>query len=98
MPPVVDESVLSDGGIKVDQSGATLTIAINSVASALIFGLTPMRTEENTFIGKVVDDGPETKLEITRSSSDSVNASSQPEASAGAMIVAGAQAKKKSGE
>ena len=67
-------------------NAATLTMPISSVASALILGLTPMRTDENTFIGSVVDDGPDTKLEITRSSSDSVNASSQPEASAGAMI------------
>ncbi len=55
-------------------------------ANALIFGLTPMRTDENIFIGSVVDDGPEMKLDITRSSSDSVNAISQPDISAGAMI------------
>jgi len=59
---------------------------INKVASALIFGLTPRRTDENTFIGKVVEDGPDTKLAITRSSSDKVKASSQPDISAGAMI------------
>jgi hypothetical protein len=46
----------------------------NRVASALILGLRPSRTEENTFIGKVVDDGPATKLATTRSSIDSVNA------------------------
>ena len=28
MRPTVDESVLSDGGLKVDQSGATLTITL----------------------------------------------------------------------
>ena len=50
-----------------------------SVARALISGLTPMRTLEKTSIGKVVAPGPETKLAITRSSSDSVKASSQPE-------------------
>ncbi len=54
-----------------------------SVASALISGLTPMRTLAKTSIGKVVAPGPATKLAITRSSSDSVNASSQPEISAG---------------
>ena len=37
-------------------------------------------------IGSVVAPGPVVKLAITRSSSDSVNASIQPEAIAGAMI------------
>ncbi|MNV45813.1 hypothetical protein D3C71_1376210 [compost metagenome] len=46
----------------------------------------PIRTEENTFIGRVVEFGPATKLAITTSSSESVNASSQPATSAGAMI------------
>ena len=55
------------------------------VASALIFGETPIRTEENTTIGSVVAPGPETKLAITRSSSDRVNASSQPDTSAGVI-------------
>lgn len=45
-----------------------------------------MRTLENTSIGSVVAPGPETKLAITRSSSDRVNASIQPEISAGAII------------
>lgn len=56
------------------------------LASALISGFTPMRTLENTSIGNVVAPGPETKLAITRSSSDRVNASIQPEISAGAII------------
>ena len=55
------------------------------VASALICGLTPRRTEEYTTIGKVDAPGPETKLAITRSSSDKVKASSQPATSAGAI-------------
>src|SRR5690554_6743987 len=63
----------------------TDTAAIISVASALISGDTPIRTDENTTIGSVVAPGPETKLAITRSSSDRVNASNQPETSAGAM-------------
>ncbi len=37
-------------------------------------------------IGSVVAPGPVVKLAITRSSSDSVNARSQPEITAGAMI------------
>ena len=49
-------------------------------------GLTPSRTLEKITIGSVLEPGPATKLVITRSSSDSVNASSQPEISAGAMI------------
>ena len=57
-----------------------------SEASAFIFGLTPMRTDENIFIGKVVDDGPEVKLEITKSSKDNVNAINQPDSKAGDMI------------
>ncbi len=55
-------------------------------ASALISGLTPMRTFEKITIGKVLEPGPETKLAITRSSSEMVKASSQPDTSAGAMI------------
>ena len=56
------------------------------VASALMSGLTPSRTLENTTIGNVLEPGPATKLVITRSSSDSVKASSQPDSSAGRMI------------
>ena len=41
-------------------------------------GLTPSRTLEKMTIGKVVEDGPETKLVMTRSSSESVKESSQP--------------------
>ena len=59
------------------------TIVTKMVASALMSGLTPSRTFENTTIGRVLDPGPATKLVITRSSSDSVNASSHPDSSAG---------------
>ena len=67
------------------RSVANDTVRIISVASALIFGDTPIRTEENTTIGSVLAPGPETKLAITKSSNDSVKASSQPAARAGAM-------------
>src|SRR6202011_2684800 len=63
----------------------TVTVAMNSVASALICGLTPRRTLEKITMGSVVEDGPEVKLAITRSSSERVKASSQPASSAGAM-------------
>ena len=49
-----------------------------SEAKALIFGLTPRRTDEKTTIGNVVDPGSDTKLAITKSSNDKVKASSQP--------------------
>lgn len=65
---------------------AQVTRKIIKEAKALILGLTPMRTDENIFIGKVVDDGPEVKLEITRSSKDKVKAISQPDNKAGAMM------------
>ena len=64
---------------------STKTPARNNAASALTSGLTPRRTLENTAIGRVVADGPVTKLAITRSSSDKVNARSQPETKAGLM-------------
>lgn len=64
----------------------TATSAIRIVDSALISGLTPSRIDDQILIGRVVADGPAVKLAITRSSSDSVNASSQPEITAGAMI------------
>src|SRR5208283_706638 len=57
---------------------STKTTARNKVASALTSGLTPSRTLENTAIGRVVAEGPVTKLAMTRSSSDKVNAKSQP--------------------
>lgn len=57
-------------------------ISTSRVASALIFGLTPSRTLENTTMGSVVEAGPLVKLATTRSSSDMVNASSQPATSA----------------
>ena len=37
-------------------TAATVTTRIIRVASALILGLTPRRTDENTFIGSVVDE------------------------------------------
>ena len=57
-----------------------------TVASALISGVTPSRTLEKISIGSVVDPGPETKLAMTTSSSDSVKDSSQPEIMAGAIV------------
>ncbi|KZP90794.1 spermidine/putrescine ABC transporter permease [Enterobacter chengduensis] len=64
-------------------------ITLPMIMPAVISGLTPMRTLEKTSIGSVVAPGPETKLAITRSSSDSVNASSQPEINALASIILG---------
>ncbi|KUQ61854.1 spermidine/putrescine ABC transporter permease, partial [Enterobacter kobei] len=61
-------------------------ITLPMIMPAVISGLTPMRTLEKTSIGSVVAPGPETKLAITRSSSDRVNASSQPEITAGMII------------
>jgi len=63
-----------------------LTKKIMMVASAFIFGLTPRRTLENTFIGNVVDPGPETKLAITKSSKDKVKPKSHAANRAGAMM------------
>src|SRR5580658_7570721 len=63
-----------------------VTTAMVMVASTLISGLTPRRTLENTTMGKVLLPGPEVKLEITRSSHDSVNASSHPDRIAGNTI------------
>jgi len=59
---------------------------IRMVESALISGLTPRRIDDQILIGSVVEDGPEVNEAITRSSSDRVKASSQPEITAGAMI------------
>ena len=78
---VMDLLLISDA-----EMTPTVTIEIMIVESAFISGLTPNRTALNILIGKVVEDGPETNDTITRSSSDSVNASSQPEMTAGAMI------------
>ena len=47
-----------------------VTIAIIIVANALISGATPSRTFEKINIGRVVDPGPETKLEMTKSSNE----------------------------
>src|SRR5439155_16389482 len=55
------------------------TRAMMMVASALISGLSPSRTFEKITIGSVVAPGPVTKLEVTKSSSDSVKESSQPD-------------------
>ena len=62
---------------------AKATIEMIIVASALTSGLTPRRTFEKITIGRVVEPGPETKLEMTRSSTDRVKARSQPDRSAG---------------
>jgi putrescine transport system permease protein len=43
----------------------------------------PCFVEENTIMGRVDAPGPDVKLATTTSSSDRVNASSQPETSAG---------------
>ena len=59
------------------------TIRISSEASALMSGVTPSFTFEKMYIGSVLAPGPDTKLAMTRSSSDSVNASSQPASMAG---------------
>ena len=64
----------------------TVTIRIKIVAKALISGDTPNLTLEKINMGNVVAPGPETKLEITKSSRESVNASSQPEIIAGKII------------
>ena len=68
---------------------AVITLAATSrimiVANALISGVTPSLTFENTTIGKVELPGPLTKLAITRSSKLSVKASSQAATTAGAI-------------
>src|SRR5271155_6261156 len=64
----------------------SVTTVMVSVASTLISGLTPSRTFENTTIGSVLLPGPEVKLEITRSSHDSVKARSHPDKMAGKII------------
>ena len=63
-----------------------VTTTIKIVANALISGETPRRTFEKMSIGRVVAPGPDTKLAITKSSSDKVNDKSQPEIIAGNMI------------
>src|ERR1700685_648127 len=64
----------------------SVTTLMVMVASTLISGLTPSRTFENTTMGSVLEPGPDVKLEITKSSQDKVNASSQPDKIAGKMI------------
>src|SRR6202790_2604869 len=61
------------------------TRQIIKLASALTSGLTPSFTLEKITIGSVLAPAPETNLDITKSSSESVKLSSQPEANAGAM-------------
>ena len=61
----------------------TATARTIKLASAYNSGVGPSRSIENTTIGMVEAPGPEVKLATTTSSSDKVNASSQPEASAG---------------
>src|SRR5690606_11006233 len=63
---------------------ATMTMMI--VASALTSGETPSLTLEKITMGRVDEPGPETKLAMTRSSSDRVKPSSQPDTRAGAMM------------
>ena len=68
-----------------DANNAKETTRIKREASALMSGVTPSLTLEKITIGKVFDPGPDTKLAMTRSSSDNVNASSQPAIIAGAI-------------
>ena len=56
----------------------TETNTMITVAKALMSGVTPRRTFEKISIGSVVAPGPDTKLAITTSSSESVKASNQP--------------------
>ena len=55
-----------------------LTIPTIIVARAFNSGVTPVRTLENTKIGKVVAPGPAKKLAITTSSKDNANANNHP--------------------
>ena len=63
-----------------------VTKRIKIVAKALMSGDTPNLTFEKINMGKVVAPGPETKLDMTRSSRESVNARSHPEIIAGKII------------
>src|SRR5690606_32100272 len=69
---------------------ATTTMTVTKptmiVASALISGVMPRRTVEKIIIGSVFVEGPAVKLAMTWSSSERVNASSQPENIAGTMM------------
>src|SRR5450432_2813059 len=62
------------------------TRQIIKLASALTSGLTPSLTFEKITMGRVLAPGPDTKLDITKSSSERVKLSSQLEANAGAML------------
>src|SRR6185312_2312477 len=55
------------------------------VASAFTSGLTPSRTLEKITMGSVLDPGPATNCEMTRSSHERVKASSHPASTAGRM-------------
>ena len=56
------------------------------VDSALISGLTPNLTDDQMRIGSVVAPGPAENDAITKSSSERVNANSQPEIMAGRIL------------
>src|ERR1700734_1400413 len=62
------------------------TRQIIKLASALTSGLTPNFTFEKITMGSVLAPGPDTKLEITKSSSERVKLSSQLEANAGTIL------------
>ena len=62
------------------------TSRIKIVARALISGAIPNLTFEKINIGRVVAPGPDTKLEITKSSKERVNANNHPEIMAGRII------------
>src|ERR1700736_4243847 len=61
------------------------TMSTMMVARALTSGLTPSRTLEKMTMGSVLEPGPATNCEITRSSHDRVKASNQPDTSAGTI-------------
>ena len=61
----------------------TATTSMIIVANALISGLRPSRIREKIKTGSVFAPGPDTKLAMTKSSSDRVNASNHPEINAG---------------
>ena len=63
-----------------------LTKKMMIVASAFIFGLTARRTQEKTFIGKIFEPCPETKLTITKSSNDNVKPKSHAASRTRAMM------------
>src|ERR1700723_101855 len=62
------------------------TRQMTKLASALTSGLTPSVTFEKITMGSVLAAGPDTKLDITKSSSDSVKLSSQLDVNTGTML------------